>query len=73
MLVILAVSIILVTPNPTDDIDAVLHSQKSLEHISLLPIFAVVLALSYAERSTLNFWVDSSSHSVFRLSSTYRC
>lgn len=76
VIVVLAVITILVTPDPTDDIDGILHSHritKALAQISSLPIAALVLLLPSAEQFYLRFPTDSSSQSNYRLLCTYRC
>jgi len=76
LVVVLAVATVLITPDPTDDVDGILHPHrvsKIFEQISIVSILASLLTSRSAERFYVGFSIDSAPQAVFRMICTYRC
>jgi hypothetical protein len=76
LVLVIAVASILVTPDPSDDVDGILRRHKifnTLEQISTL-LTASALRISRSSGPYyLDVSVDSTPQAVFRMICTYRC
>jgi len=73
LLVVIAVATIVITPDPTDDVDAILHSHHALKSPSLGASVGVSLALFSLAASAASFPPISTTPNLLRLICTFRC
>jgi hypothetical protein len=74
LLVVFAVAIVLITPDPTDDIHGILHQRNRATHtLALMHVPAIAAVSPSAERWHSESSQDAATRSVFEFTCTYRC
>jgi len=76
LLVVLALTVVLVTPDPTDDIPGILHSQKLVKMVKSLPFLSVAIILpdsASCEQQYLDFQASSNPQGLVQMICSYRC
>ena len=73
LLVVVAVVTVLVTPDPSDDVQGILRPHKVIKTHGLATMFGIAMVLAFVERSYTTSSQDVTSQNLLKLICTYRC